>query len=150
MGVTLGPGTGVEQFDSLSTDRLSVFDRTGVAGRLNLSVILVGDRLGLPDPSIMRLMSRTDDGCMDCIRRCVPPLIIDLSGEPSVKRLGREAAKASRARSLSAACADWIALEVPAREVNLGDCGFKGSGGGHRSGSELSHLFEVSRRKKDI
>ena len=43
-----------------------------------------------------------------------------------------------------------MALEVPAREVNLGDCGFRGRGGGHRSGSELSHLFEVSRRKKDI
>jgi hypothetical protein len=40
-----------------------------------------------------------------------------------------------------------MALEVPARE-DRGDPGFRGSGGGQRSGSELSHLFPVSRRKK--
>lgn len=43
-----------------------------------------------------------------------------------------------------------MAVEVPGREVpTLGDCGFMGSGGGARSGSELSHLFLrfcVSRR----
>jgi hypothetical protein len=51
----------------------------------------------------------------------------------------------SRAFSVSAACADWMALEVPAREAGiLGDCGFKGSGGGALSGSELSHLHRVS------
>lgn len=34
-----------------------------------------------------------------------------------------------------------MALDVPARDVRLGDCGFRGSGGGARSGSELSHLM---------
>jgi hypothetical protein len=51
------------------------------------------------------------------------------------------------ARSLSAAWAEAIALEVPALEVS-GDPGLSGSGGGQRSGSELSHLFPVRRRKK--
>ena len=37
-----------------------------------------------------------------------------------------------------------MADEVPAREVAVtGDCGFKGNGGGARSGSELSHLMAV-------
>ena len=37
-----------------------------------------------------------------------------------------------------------MADEVPAREVAVtGDCGFKGNGGGARSGSELSHLTTV-------
>lgn len=40
--------------------------------------------------------------------------------------------------------------DVPAREVEAtGDCGLSGSGGGARSGSELSHLlFLVSLRKR--
>lgn len=38
------------------------------------------------------------------------------------------------------------ALDVPI----LGDCGFRGSGGGALSGSELSHLcFLVSRRHRE-
>ena len=40
-----------------------------------------------------------------------------------------------------------MALEVPARET-LGDCGLSGSGGGARSGSELSHLFFISVRQR--
>jgi hypothetical protein len=57
-------------------------------------------------------------------------------------RLAMEGTRAtlSRARSLSAAWADWIALDVPAREVKVGDCGLRGRGGGARSGSELSHM----------
>lgn len=51
--------------------------------------------------------------------------------------------KLSRAFSVRAACADWMALEVFGREVMDGDdAGFKGSGGGALSGSELSHLSE--------
>lgn len=35
-----------------------------------------------------------------------------------------------------------MADDVPARDVAVtGDCGFKGNGGGARSGSELSHLI---------
>jgi hypothetical protein len=44
-----------------------------------------------------------------------------------------------------------MAADVPARDATLGDCGFKGRGGGARSGSELSHLdLEVSRRQRAI
>jgi hypothetical protein len=51
--------------------------------------------------------------------------------------------KFSRALSVNAACADLIALDVFGREVTDGDdAGFRGSGGGALSGSELSHLRE--------
>jgi hypothetical protein len=76
----------------------------------------------------------------------------DRSGEKSVVRLWRVGTRAfSRAFSVNAACADCMANEVPLRDVpTLGDCGFKGSGGGARSGSELSHLLLlVSRRNSD-
>ena len=45
-----------------------------------------------------------------------------------------------------------MALEVPALEVTVGDCGLSGRGGGARSGSELSHLYfpEVSFFQNDI
>jgi hypothetical protein len=46
----------------------------------------------------------------------------------------------SLAFSVRAACADCMALDVLGREVRLGEDGFIGSGGGARSGSELSHL----------
>lgn len=46
----------------------------------------------------------------------------------------------SLAFSVRAACADCMALDVLGREATLGDDGFIGSGGGARSGSELSHL----------
>src|SRR3569833_927562 len=56
----------------------------------------------------------------------------------------------SRAFSVRAACADCMAVEVPDLEVpTLGDWGCKGSGGGARSGSELSHLFLLSRRQRN-
>lgn len=42
-----------------------------------------------------------------------------------------------------------MAAEVPAREVAAtGDWGFSGSGGGARSGSELSHLLLFSFRQR--
>ncbi len=41
---------------------------------------------------------------------------------------------------MRAACADCIALEVFGLELTIGEDGFIGSGGGARSGSELSHL----------
>jgi hypothetical protein len=50
------------------------------------------------------------------------------------------AGKLSRAFSSSAFAAFAIAVEVPGRVVMLGEPGFSGSGGGARSGSELSHL----------
>lgn len=64
-------------------------------------------------------------------------------------RLGTCGTKAalSRAFSAMAACADWMALDVPVRET-LGDWGFRGSGGGARSGSELSHLRFISVRQR--
>lgn len=42
-----------------------------------------------------------------------------------------------------------MALDVPGRDVEgvIGDCGFNGSGGGARSGSELSHLLLFSLRQ---
>lgn len=120
--------------------------RTGVAGRGNLS--FSGDPLGVEfaesrDASIIKLRSRTLPGWRDCIRlwglvRWTSPR----SGEKSVFRLWRTGTSAfSRAFSVNAACADWIANDVPLRDVpTLGDCGLRGSGGGARSGSELSHL----------
>jgi hypothetical protein len=90
----------------------------------------------------MRLRSRTVPGCRDCMRRWDDPLANGLSGDGSPIRFARTGTKAlSRAFSVKAACADWIALEVPARDVRLGDCGLRGRGGGALSGSELSHLL---------
>lgn len=65
------------------------------------------------------------------------------SGDGSA-RLGTCGTRAalSRAFSAMAAWADWIAVDVPTRET-LGDCGLRGSGGGARSGSELSHLLFI-------
>jgi hypothetical protein len=76
---------------------------------------------------------------------------MDRSGETSAIRFARAGTKAcSRAFSVSAWWADWMAADVPARDVlTLGDCGFKGSGGGARSGSELSHLVPLSLRQND-
>lgn len=69
------------------------------------------------------------------------------SGEPSPLRLGTWGTNAfSLAFSVRAAWADWIALDVPVLETP-GDCGLSGSGGGARSGSELSHLFFISVRQ---
>lgn len=78
------------------------------------------------------------------------PFVGDLSGDTSLIRLAIAfvTSALSRAFSASAACADWIALEVPDLEVAiLGDWGFSGSGGGARSGSELSHLVLFSFRR---
>jgi len=50
------------------------------------------------------------------------------------------AGKLSRAFSSNAFAAFAIAVDVPGRVVKLGEPGFSGSGGGARSGSELSHL----------
>ena len=98
-------------------------------------------------PSMSRLRSRTEPGCSDCMRRWTDPLGAR-SGDTSQTRLENALeTKAlvtralSRAFSVKAACADWMALDVPAREPMLGDWGLRGSGGGARSGSELSHLL---------
>lgn len=96
IGVQLGPGTGVEQAESLTGDRESVDVDVGVVGLLD------------DPPSIIKLKSRTEPGCSDCIRRWDPPFTSERSGEPSLPRLVNDGGSAvSRAtRSLSAACAD--------------------------------------------
>lgn len=79
------------------------------------------------------------------MRLCVAPLINDRSGDRSgfcsiglvVYEL---VGKLSRAFSSSALAALAMAAEVFGRVVRLGEPGFNGSGGGARSGSELSHL----------
>lgn len=131
----------------LCSSKGSVPDLDGVVGASFFS----GDLDGELPPSIIRLRSRTDDGCSDCMRRCAGPLPVALSGETSGVRFvsGRGTSWFSRAFSVRAACADWMADDVPAREVAVtGDCGFKGSGGGARSGSELSHLIAVLSLRK--
>jgi hypothetical protein len=129
IGVKLGPGVGVELADSISQDErvssgLSLDEaavEVGVDGRLYLSWERVGEELGLGAPSSIRLRSRTEPGCIDCRRRWPPPPLLTrpLSVKGSGRRLGLAGTRAllSRARSLSAAWADWIALEVPARDV---------------------------------
>ena len=71
------------------------------------------------------------------------------SGDGSATRFAKcgTSAALSRAFSAMAAWADWMALDVPVRETP-GDWGFRGSGGGARSGSELSHLFAISVRQR--
>lgn len=91
------------------------------------------------------LISRTMPDCRDCIRLCVALLTNDRSGEVSKACSGGLIIYAlSRALSVSAACAIFIALEVFGFEITLGEGeeGFMGNGGGARSGSELSHLAE--------
>ena len=65
----------------------------------------------------------------------------DRSGDVSIRFTGEFVTyPLSLAFSVRARCADWIAVEVFGREVAAGEDGFIGSGGGARSGSELSHL----------
>jgi len=76
----------------------------------------------------------------------------DLSGEASIRFAVLFATRAfSRALSVRAAWADWMAADAFGREETLGDDGFNGSGGGARSGSELSHLlYAISDVLEDI
>lgn len=85
----------------------------------------------------------------DCMRRWEGGRRAGRSGEESAARFGKCGTNAalSRAFSAMAAWADWMALDVPVRETP-GDCGFRGSGGGARSGSELSHLLIISVRQR--
>lgn len=153
-----GRTTGVKLVDmgvgvfSLSTDFSLSFSRplTGVEGLVDFSgdlVELMESRLGAA--SSKRLRSRTLLGCRVWVR--LWGLVLDTSdrsGEESVIRLVNGGISTfSRAFSLSAACADCIAGDVPIRDV-LGDCGFNGKGAGALSGSELSHLRLVSRLYK--
>jgi hypothetical protein len=96
----------------------------------------------------MRLMSFTEAGWRDCMRRWEDGRRTGRSGDVST-RLATCGTKAALSRTFSAmaAWADWMAGEVPVRET-LGDCGLRGSGGGARSGSELSHLFLISVRQR--
>ncbi|KAK0723234.1 hypothetical protein B0T26DRAFT_705854 [Lasiosphaeria miniovina] len=146
MGVRLGPSLGVA---TMAFSSRSSLDSTkgsrpleGVEGLSNFSGDLGVEMAESRPPSIMRLRSLTEVGCRDCMRRWVEPRSKDLSGDGSAMRLVRCGTKAlSRAFSVRAAWADWIAVEVPALETTVGDCGLRGSGGGARSGSELSHLL---------
>jgi hypothetical protein len=78
----------------------------------------------------------------------------DLSGEASIRFAVLFGTRAfSRALSVRAAWADWMAADAFrfGREVTLGDDGFNGSGGGARSGSELSHLlYAISNVLEDV
>src|SRR4051812_46082551 len=89
MGVRLGPGIGDEMVTlspSLILKSLNGSDRPreGVEGRSDFS----GD-LGVVEsrlPSIIRLISLTDAGWTEFIRRCVDPRSSDRSGDVSVIR----------------------------------------------------------------
>jgi hypothetical protein len=80
------------------------------------------------------------------MRLCVVPLISDFSGDLWASGMGLTvyelagAAALSRAFSSSALAACMMRADVFGRNVRFGEPGFKGSGGGARSGSELSHL----------
>jgi hypothetical protein len=129
----------LDQLESFSIDLVStrsLYD-CGVDG-LDFS----GDFGGLIDepPSIMLLKSLTVPVWRDCIRLCAAPLIRERSGEVSMRFAALLINAFSLAFSVRAACADCIAVDVLGREARLGDDGFIGSGGGARSGSELSHL----------
>lgn len=93
------------------------------------------------------LKSLTFPDWKDCIRRWCAPLIRDLSGDPpeanSVFRVYEEIGVLSRALSTICFAAAAIPAEVFAFVVGLCEPGFNGSGGGARSGSELSHLLKM-------
>jgi hypothetical protein len=76
------------------------------------------------------------------MRLCVVPLIRERSGDFCGMGLVvyELAGKLSRAFSSSALAACMMSADVFGRVVRFGEPGFKGSGGGARSGSELSHL----------
>jgi hypothetical protein len=80
------------------------------------------------------------------MRLCVVPLISDFSGDLAANGIGLTvyelAGALSRAfsSSSSALAACMMRADVFGRNVRFGEPGFKGSGGGARSGSELSHL----------
>jgi hypothetical protein len=78
------------------------------------------------------------------MRLCVVPLISDFSGDLAANGIGLTvyelAGALSRAFSSSALAACMMSADVLGRVVRFGEPGFKGSGGGARSGSELSHL----------
>lgn len=126
--------------------------RDGVVGLSLLVGEVERDPVDRDPPSIIMLRSRTEPGCSDPMRRWAVPLGIPRSGETSGVRFVRPwgTREFSRAFSARAACADAMAALVPVREVDAtGDCGFRGNGGGARSGSELSHLFLLSLRQSD-
>ena len=111
---------------------------------------LVGLRSGdlvepnVDPPSRKLLISLTLPVCKDCILLCAAPLIRERSGECSgFLNGGLIMYWLSLAFSVKAACADFMALDVFGREATTGEDGFIGSGGGARSGSELSHLRKL-------
>lgn len=106
--------------DSLSFSLL----RTGVDGLGYLSFsgeprgVELAESLSL-DPSIIKLRSLTLPGWRDCIRLCglLPLGTRARSGDVSAIRFARWGTSAfSRAFSVNAACADWIASDVPLRD----------------------------------
>lgn len=123
----------------------------GLGSLSGFSYDLIGEVLGLLLElfSSIILMSRTEPVCMDCSLRCGPPtLAMVRSGDGSLKRLvggGTWVVLFSFTRSVSAAWADWMALEtgygdVPLRVACFGDAGLSDA----RSESALSHLVRVS------
>lgn len=106
-----------------------------------------GDRSGDLTPSRKLLRSRTLVVCSDCMRLWAAPLTNDRSGD--LEGIGlvvyEPPGMLSRAFSSNALAAFWMSSDVFGRVVMLGEPGtpgFRGSGGGARSGSELSHLRE--------
>lgn len=104
-----------------------------------------GERSGdlVFDPSRKLLRSLTFVDCNDCIRLCAAPFIKDRSGDLggiglTVYALAGALSRAFSSRAFAVAA---MAADVFGRVVRLGDPGFIGSGGGARSGSELSHLL---------
>jgi hypothetical protein len=86
------------------------------------------------------------------MRLCVLPLIRERSGDLcGIGLVVYElAGKLSRAFSSSALAACMISADVFGRVVRFGEPGFNGSGGGARSGSELSHLNRRVSRMSDV
>jgi len=138
----------VERAGSFSGERPSIMKSLLMGGVESRCEFFSGDleALKADPPSKKLLRSRTFPVWMDCMRLWVASLTSDRSGDGSARFVGEFVTYPfSRAFSVNAACADCMALEVLGRDVRVGDEGFIGSGGGARSGSELSHLYFVSR-----
>lgn len=86
------------------------------------------------------------------MRLCVVPLIRERSGDLCGMGLVvyELAGKLSRAFSSSALAACMMSADVFGRVVRFGEPGFNGSGGGARSGSELSHLNRRVNSMSDV
>jgi hypothetical protein len=122
IGVKLGPGTGEGTTDLSSLSILgSAYGSRPLEGVDGLSIFSGERGAGDSRPlSIIKLRSLTDAGWRDCRRRCVVPLS-NRSGDVSRRFVRWGIIALSRAFSVNAAWADWMALDVPALETTPGD-----------------------------